>query len=73
MNIVEIAIKRVGTQAELSRRLTKLTGHDYKQGHIAYWKKTGQFPAVLATLVANEIFGGDISANEACPAIKRAV
>jgi hypothetical protein len=73
MNIVERAISRVGSQAELSRRLTSLSGHAYEQGHISYWKKTGKFPAILANLVASEIFQGEITAYEACPSIKRAV
>jgi len=73
MNIVQQAIARVGSQAELSRRLTKLSGHPYKQGHISYWIKNAQFPADLANLVAAEIFSGEITAYDACPSIKRAV
>jgi len=72
-NVVLRAIEKVGTQAELSRRLTRLSGHAYEQGHISYWKKTGRFPADLATIVANEIFAGDITPYEACPRIKRVV
>ena len=73
MNIVEQAIQRVGSQIELSRRLTKISGHPYKQGHVSYWIRNGQFPADLANLVAAEIFAGEITAYEACPSIKRAV
>lgn len=73
MNIVEKAIQKVGSQEELARKLTELSGHSYKQGHVAYWKKIAQFPADLANLVAAEIFMGEITAYEACPSIKRAV
>ena len=73
MNIVEQAIQRVGSQSELSKRLTKLSGHPYKQGHVTYWLTIGRFPADLANLVAAEIFAGEISAYEACPSIKRVV
>jgi hypothetical protein len=72
VNIVERAIEKVGSQEELAAKLTKLSGHSYKQGHVAYWKKTAQFPADLANLVASEIFMGEITAYEACPSIKRA-
>ena len=73
MNIVLKAIDKVGSQQKLADKLTKLTGHPYKQGHIGYWKQSGQFPAELAYLVASDIFNGEITAFEACPSIKRAV
>jgi len=73
MNIVEQAVERVGSQSELSKRLTKITGHPYKQGHVSYWINNARFPADLANVVASEIFSGEITAYEACPSIKRAV
>ena len=73
MNIVERAIDRVGGQAELARRLSKITRHPYKQGHVSYWVKQGGFPADIAGVVSIELFGGSISAFEASPTIKRAV
>ena len=73
MNIVERAILKAGSQEELSKKLTELTGHKYQQGHIAYWKRTGWFPADLANLVAAEIFMGEITAYEACPKIRRVI
>jgi len=71
MNIVQQAIKRVGSQSGLSKRLAMITGHPYKQGHVSYWLKIGRFPADLAHVVASEIFAGEITAIDACPAIKR--
>ncbi len=73
MNIVLKAIDRIGSQQKLADKLTQITGHPYKQGHIGYWKNNGQFPADLANIVAAEIFMGEITAYEACPSIKRVV
>lgn len=73
MNIVDKAITRTGGQNKLSAKLKLLTGHPYKQAHVAYWKANGQFPADLANIVASEIFGNEITAFEACPSIKRLV
>jgi len=70
MNIVELAIERTGNQSRLSEKLTELTGHNYKQGHIQYWKKNGCFPAELAFVVAAEIFEHEFSVREICPQIK---
>ena len=71
MTIVEKAIKKAEGQQQLADLLTKITGHQYKQGHVSYWKRAGYFPADLADVVAKHVFQGEITAHEACPKIKR--
>lgn len=74
MNIVERAIARqeIKTEQGLADRLTELTGHTYKQGHVSYWKRVmGHFPPDIAEVVATHVFGGEIVASEACPKIKQ--
>ena len=73
MNIVEQAIKKEHGQVKLAEKLARITGHPYKQPHIANWKRVGYFPADIAGVVAGHIFNNEISAYEACPTIKRAV
>lgn len=74
MNIVEQAIERSGgTTVTLAKKLTRLTGHNYKVSHIVYWREIERFPADIANVVASEIFAGEITAYEACPSIKRVV
>jgi len=74
MNIVEKAIERSGgTTVTLAKKLSKITGHNYKVSHIVYWREIERFPADVANVVASEIFAGEITAFEACPTIKRAV
>jgi len=73
MNIVEKAVKKVGSQVKLAKLLTEMTGHKYQQGHVGYWKRTGYFPADLAVLVARELFDNEYSPSEICPKIKRSV
>ena len=72
MNIVDRAIERCQSQLKLAERLSEITGHDYKQGHVSYWKNTGYFPADLAHVIAEQLFQGEITAFEACPKIKQA-
>ena len=73
MNIVEQAIERHGSQAIVAEKLSQLTGHEYKQPHVAYWKRVGGFPAEIAGVVASGLFDHEISAFDASPKIKRAV
>jgi len=73
MSIVERAVKRVGNQSRLAAKLSKITGHKYKQGHVSSWLRRGYFPADVAHVVASQIFDGEITAHEACPKFKKQV
>lgn len=73
MNIVEQAVVRVGSQVKLAEQLSEITGHPYKQPHIANWKRVGYFPADVASVVARFIFDNEVSTFDICPAIKRPV
>lgn len=65
---LERAIALAGGQAPLARKLTDLTGREYKQGHVWAWLNRYELPPEVVIPIES-VVGGEVTRHQLRPDI----